>query len=109
MSQGVGLASCLPKTAWPPTSIGIVDQQGRFLLWNRRAEEIYGYSFQELAGKTAFDLYADSAELGRMLGRLRQDGVVREYEIAMQKKDGRSRIVAMSFCEPRSWTRVLSS
>ena len=27
----------------------------------------------------------------------------------MEIDDGRSRIVAMSFCEPRSWTRVLSS
>jgi len=69
-------------------AIGIVDQHGRFLLWNRRAEEIYGYPFQELAGKTAFELYADPAELGRMLGKLRQDGAVREYEIAMKKSDG---------------------
>ena len=26
-----------------------------------------------------------------------------------KKKPQKSRIVAMSFCEPRSWTRVLSS
>jgi len=69
-------------------AIGIVDRQGRFLLWNRRAEEIYGYASQELAGKTTFDLYPDPAALERMLGKLRQDGVVREYEIAMKKKDG---------------------
>ncbi len=69
-------------------AIGIVDRQGRFILWNRRAEEIYGYPFQALAGKTAFDLYADPAELGRMLGKLRRDGVVREYEITMKKSDG---------------------
>jgi PAS domain S-box-containing protein len=69
-------------------AIGIVDQEGRFLLWNRRAEEIYGYPFQELAGKTAFDLYADTAELERLLEKLRLEGVVREYEIAMKKSDG---------------------
>lgn len=69
-------------------AIGIVDQLGRFLLWNRRAEEIYGYSFQELAGKNAFDLYADPATLDVMLQKLRCDGVVREHEIAMKKKDG---------------------
>jgi PAS domain S-box-containing protein len=69
-------------------AIGIVDRQGRFLLWNRRAEEIYGYTSQELAGKKTFDLYPDPAALERMLGKLRQDGVVREYEIAMKKKDG---------------------
>ncbi|MGA7563934.1 MAG: PAS domain S-box protein [Desulfobaccales bacterium] len=69
-------------------AIGIVDRLGRFLLWNRRAEEIYGYSFQELAGKTAFELYADPATLKTMLQKLRLEGVVREHEIAMQKKDG---------------------
>ena len=69
-------------------AIGIVDRQGRFILWNRRAEEIYGYPFQALTGKTAFDLYADPAELDLMLGKLRREGVVREYEITMKKSDG---------------------
>ncbi len=69
-------------------AIGIVNRHGRFLLWNRRAEEIYGYAFHELAGKTAFDLYADAQELDKMLTVLRRDGVVREYEILMKKRDG---------------------
>jgi PAS domain S-box-containing protein len=69
-------------------AIGIVDRHGRFILWNRRAAEIYGYQFDELAGKSAFELYADAVELDRMLTILRREGVVREYEIAMKKKDG---------------------
>ena len=69
-------------------AIGIVDRDGKFILWNRRAAEIYGYRFDELSGKTANDLYADPVELERMLARLRREGVVREYEISMQKKDG---------------------
>jgi PAS domain S-box-containing protein len=69
-------------------AIGIVDSYGRFILWNRRAAEIYGYNFDELAGKSAFELYEDSEELEGMLRRLRRDGVVREYEISMRKKDG---------------------
>jgi PAS domain S-box-containing protein len=69
-------------------AIGIVDRRGRFILWNRRAAEIYGYQYDELAGKSAFDLYADPAELEEMLRRLRRDGVVREFEIKMKKRDG---------------------
>jgi PAS domain S-box-containing protein len=69
-------------------AIGIVDQQGRFILWNRRAAQIYGYNFDELAGKSAFDLYADPKALEQMLHKLRNEGVVREYEIVMKKKDG---------------------
>ena len=68
-------------------AIGIVDRQGRFLLWNRRAAEIYGYSFEELRSRTAFDLYVDPVDLERMLSRLRKSDVVREYEILMKKKD----------------------
>jgi len=51
-------------------AIGIVDREGRFILWNRRAVEIYGYHSDDLAGKSSFDLYADRAELDRMLERL---------------------------------------
>jgi PAS domain S-box-containing protein len=69
-------------------AIGIVDEDGKFILWNRRAAEIYGYYFHEMAGKSAFDLYADPSELEKMLSRLRHEGVVRECEILMKKKDG---------------------
>jgi PAS domain S-box-containing protein len=69
-------------------AIGIVDRQGRFIQWNRRAAEIYGYRFDEMAGKSAFELYGDAAELALMLVCLRRQGVVREYEISMKKKDG---------------------
>ncbi len=69
-------------------AIGIVDRHGKFILWNRRSVEIYGYSLEELANKTAFELYPDPVELDRMLQKLRTEGVVREFEIPMQKKDG---------------------
>jgi PAS domain S-box-containing protein len=74
-------------------AIGIVDKHGKFILWNRRAAEIYGYKFDELANMAAFDLYANPEQLDQMLARLRKDGVVREYEILMKKRD--SNIVPM--------------
>ncbi|MGC9196259.1 MAG: PAS domain-containing sensor histidine kinase [Syntrophobacteraceae bacterium] len=69
-------------------AIGIVDRYGKVILWNRRAAEIYGYEQEELAGKTAFVLYADGAELDRMLKELRKNEFVREFEILMKKRDG---------------------
>ena len=45
--------------------IGIVDSKGLVRKWNKAAEEIYGYTFKELQGKPAFDLYADKDELAR--------------------------------------------
>ena len=63
-----------------PDGIGIVDRHGRLIKWNLMAAELYGYSFEELRGKKAFDLYADQQELNSMLDLLRQNGVVRKYE-----------------------------
>ena len=68
--------------------IVIVDRKGKFTRWNKAAEEIYGYTFEELKGKPAFDLYADSGELDAMLKQLRQHDFIRNYEINMKKKDG---------------------
>lgn len=70
-------------------AIGIVDHKGRFIRWNTRAEELFGYSFQELKGKSAFELYADRHKLGDMLRELRAKGYVRDYEIEIRRKDGR--------------------
>lgn len=68
--------------------IAIVDKKGRFIKWNKAAEKAYGYSFQELKGIRAFDLYADNNELKKMLDQLRREGLVRRYEINMKTKDG---------------------
>jgi PAS domain S-box-containing protein len=69
-------------------AIGIVDAKGRFIRWNKRAEELFGYSFEELEGKSAFELYADKAELEQMLEELRAKSYVRDYEIVIRTRDG---------------------
>ncbi|MDY0040102.1 MAG: diguanylate cyclase [Desulforhabdus sp.] len=71
-----------------PDAIGIVDRKGRFIKWNRMAEEIFGFTFEELKGKSSFDLYANTGELRAMLVKLRASGSIKNYEINMKKKDG---------------------
>jgi diguanylate cyclase (GGDEF)-like protein/PAS domain S-box-containing protein len=68
--------------------IGIVDQRGRIIQWNKAANQIFGYSFNELEGKSSFELYADKNQLQAMLNQLRRDGSIRGYEIQLKKKDG---------------------
>jgi PAS domain S-box-containing protein len=70
-----------------PDAIGIVDRHGRFIKWNKMAAELYGYSFEELRGKSSFDLYADRGEMGKMLESLREHGSIK-LEIMMRRKDG---------------------
>jgi PAS domain S-box-containing protein len=90
-------------------AIGIVDSRGRFLRWNKRAEELFGYSFEELKGKSAFDLYADGAALRKMLSELREQGYVRDYEICIQRKDGRIVPFGMSISVLRDKGRTIGS
>ncbi|MGO9578707.1 MAG: PAS domain S-box protein [Desulfobaccales bacterium] len=68
--------------------ITIVDAHGHFTRWNQAAEQVYGFDAQDLAGKKAFEFYADQKALETMLNQLRRDGFVRGYEISLQKKDG---------------------
>jgi PAS domain S-box-containing protein len=70
-----------------PDAIGIVDEHGRFIKWNKMAAELYGYSFEELHGKSSFDLYADRGEMEKMLESLREHGSV-QMETMMKRKDG---------------------
>jgi diguanylate cyclase (GGDEF)-like protein/PAS domain S-box-containing protein len=71
-----------------PDAVGIVDREGKFIKWNHMAEELYGYTLDELRGKSAFDLYAEPDKLGRMLAKFRSDGCIKNYEINMKTKDG---------------------
>ncbi len=71
-----------------PDVIAIVDEHGKFIKWNTAAAELLGYSFEEMRGKSAFELYPDKNRLDEMLTDLRRDGSVKNYVIDMAKKHG---------------------
>jgi two-component system, sensor histidine kinase and response regulator len=71
-----------------PDAIGIVDEHGSFIKWNRMASEIFGYTLEELQGKPAFDIYANAAERDEMLTQLRATGFIRSREMKLKRKDG---------------------
>ena len=71
-----------------PDVIVIVDEQGKFIKWNMIAADLLGYSFEEMRGKSAFELYPDKNRLDEMLTDLRRDGSVKNYVIDMSKKYG---------------------
>jgi PAS domain S-box-containing protein len=73
---------------YSPDAIGIVDEHGRFVKWNGMATEIFGYTFEEIRGKSAFDLYADEDELREMLTALRSDGSAKDHEMKLKRRDG---------------------
>jgi PAS domain S-box-containing protein len=70
-------------------AIGIADAKGRCVKWNKAAEGLLGYSYDELKGKTFDLLYASRESLDAMLTELRRQGSIRHYEIEMRRKDGK--------------------
>ena len=119
MSQGVGLASCLPKTAWPPTSPQLstcvtchadakdFDINGTLTAIEEQLAELK----TELQAAGLID--ADGAVIPGTWSEA-QATALWNYGVIEEDASGgahnpTSRIVAMSFCEPRSWTRLLSS
>jgi diguanylate cyclase (GGDEF)-like protein/PAS domain S-box-containing protein len=87
------LENILENSADP---IGIVDQRGRIIQWNKASEKAFGYFFEELQGKSAFELYADNNELQEILTHLRRDRSVSGFEIHMKKKNGSIALFALS-------------
>ena len=69
-----------------PDAIGIVDENGKFIKWNKMAAELFGYAFEDLKDLRAFDLYADKGELDHMLAQLETNSAVRKYEVKMRKR-----------------------
>lgn len=90
-------------------AIGIVNAKGRFIRWNKRAEELFGFSFEELKGKSAFDLYEDKETLERMLVELRTKGYVRDFEIEVLTKTGKFLPMGMSISVLKENGKVIGS
>src|SRR6266566_4896993 len=63
---------------------------GRILMCNEALATIFGYdSAADFMAHTARDLWWDPADRDRMLARLRESRVLRNYEVHMRRKDGK--------------------
>lgn len=66
------------------------DLDGRIMTWNRSAQEIFGYSADEIVGKPITVLFPPerAGEEAEILGRVRRGDRVEHYETIRLKKDG---------------------
>ncbi len=71
-------------------AIGIVNLEGKFVLWNKRAEEIFGYLHEEVKNQHYSFMYADQQAMNQLLDTLRKESVVRQVEMLMRRKDGQA-------------------
>jgi diguanylate cyclase (GGDEF)-like protein/PAS domain S-box-containing protein len=72
-----------------PVAISCCDLERRVVLWNRSAEQIYGYTAQEAIGRPAPVIPSDAAEESFNLYRRALGGeTIRDVEIKRVRKDG---------------------
>ncbi len=72
-----------------PLAITMVDTQGLVQLWNAAAEQIFGWSAQEIIGRPYPLVSPDQrAEYARVLNQLDQGNAPVNYESLRQRKDG---------------------
>ena len=101
-ADGMIAVHCVPSTGdaagWPELvadsadAIWAVDANDRIVAWNRGAEELFGYSAEEIVGEPVRrliprDLIAER-EPERLRKALKELGSVRDYQTRRLKKDG---------------------
>lgn len=70
---------------YSPDAIFITNAEGRFIKWNRMATEIFGFTFEEMQGKSFHDMVPDRDELQKVLAILHSEGFVRQREMSMKR------------------------
>ncbi len=110
---------CVPSSAhqsgWPELladsadAIWALDDDERIIAWNRGAEEMFGYTSDEMVGEPLTklipaDLIAER-EPERLRKALRELGAVRDYQTRRVTKDGREVEVSLTRTVPRNGQR----
>ena len=82
-------------------AIYITSPDGRFLDMNQAGVELLGYSREELLRLRTVDLYADPGLREHFAGELQTRGFVREYELDLRHRSGRTIkvMVTASLCQ----------
>jgi len=69
-------------------AIGILNEKGRIVRWNRQAVEFTGYSYEEVYGRHFSEFYANKEEMEQLLAALQTNGSVRGWEVKLFNKEG---------------------
>ncbi len=65
-------------------------RDGTFLDINKSMLDLFGYTQQEMLGMDVLEIYADPDDRKKFQAAIEQQGVIRDYEIRLMRKDGRA-------------------
>ena len=71
-----------------PIGIGVSNKDGRVLECNGAMQKMIGYSYAEMRKIRLKDTYLNPRQRQEMLKRLQSDGLVRDFEVQLKRKDG---------------------
>ncbi len=71
-----------------PLGIGIATMNGKVIAINKKMEELTGYSVDELNNLGLENDYIDPHVRTELLGKIKEQGFVRNYEVKKKHKDG---------------------
>ena len=79
-------------------AILVKDMTGTILVWNKGAEELYGYKLEEMVGKNISLLLPEGHkdEVQKILLRIAKGEKIEHYETTRVKKDGTKIVVSLT-------------
>jgi len=90
-------------------AIAAIDRTGKFISWNKGAEQLYGYTAKEIIGQSVSRLIPPDRvdELSRKLKQVRRGKKIVGYETVRLRKDGQQRDVSITISPIRSAAGVI--
>jgi len=76
--------------------IGVVNEEGKFIVFNKRFEEVTGFTKNEAIGEKPFELYVPEESRQIVIKKLREVESVHDIEIPIVSKDGRPLVATWS-------------
>ena len=74
-----------------PDSVAVTDLLGNYIFANKQTAVLHGYdSSEEFIGKSAFSFFplSEVTKAAKYMGQTRKDGIIRNIEFNLQRKDG---------------------
>ena len=71
-----------------PVGVGVSSADGKIIYTNPSYDSILGYNSGELIGRKSTDLYWNPEERKSWFSALKDNGLVRDFEVKLKKKDG---------------------
>ena len=74
-----------------PDSVAVADLLGNYIFANKQTAVLHGYeSPEEFIGKSAFSFFplSEVTKTAKYMGQTRKDGIIRNIEFNLQRKDG---------------------